>query len=119
MVAAGIGCVTGQWIEPERDVLQAVRLLVEELKVDVNAINDLGETALHGAVYRGADSVVQYLVEKGAKLDAKDVEGKTPLDIAVDGAHRPINIGGPRIILFRFPAHTAVLLRKLMADHSE
>jgi uncharacterized protein len=118
MVAAGIGCVTGQWIEPERDVLKAVTLLVEELKVDVNAVNDLGETALHGAVYRGADSVVQYLVDKGAKLDARDIEGKTPLDIAVDGAHRPINIGGPRIILFRFPAHTAMLLHKLMADRS-
>jgi ankyrin repeat protein len=118
MVAAGIGCVTGQWIEPERDVLQAVKLLVEELKVDVNAVNDQHETALHGAVYRGADSVVQYLVDKGAKLDARDAEGKTPLDIAVDGAHRPINIGGPRIILFRFPDHTAVLLRKLGAGHS-
>ncbi|SRR5712691_1365534 len=119
MVAAGIGCVTGQWLEPERDVLQAVKLLVEELKVDVNAINDRGETALHGAVYRGADSVVEYLVDKRAKLDTKDVEGKTPLDIAVDGAHRPINIGGPRIILFRFPDHTAVLLRRLMAGHSD
>src|SRR6202043_891635 len=36
MVAAGIGCVPGQWIEPEHDVLAAVKILVEELKADVN-----------------------------------------------------------------------------------
>ncbi len=40
MVAAGVGCVTGQWIEPEHDVLATVKLLVEELKADVNARND-------------------------------------------------------------------------------
>ena len=56
---------------------RAVKLLVDELKADVNAINDRHETALHGAVCRGADSVIQYLVDKGAKLDVKDVEGKT------------------------------------------
>ena len=40
MVAAGVGCVTGQWIEPEHDVLETVRILVEDLKADVNARND-------------------------------------------------------------------------------
>jgi uncharacterized protein len=29
MVAAGIGCVTGQWVEPEHDVLETVKLLIE------------------------------------------------------------------------------------------
>jgi uncharacterized protein len=116
MIAAGIGCVPGQWIEPERDVLEAVKLLVEELKADVNTVNNRGETALHGAVCRGADSVVQYLAAQGAKLDVKDKEGQTPLDVATNGITRPIRIGGPDIILFKFPVHTASLLKQLMAD---
>ena len=115
MVAAGVGCVPGQWIEPERDVLEAVKILVDELHADVNAVNVRHETALHGAVCRGADSVVQYLVDKGAKLDVKDVEGKTPLDVAVDGIFRGDSIGTPPVIVLHFPEHTQALMRKLTA----
>ena len=52
MVAAGVGCVTGQWIEPENDILATVKILVEELKADVNARNDRNENAVHGAACR-------------------------------------------------------------------
>jgi len=113
MVAAGVGCVPGQWLEPERDVFAAVKLLVDELKADVNALNDRHETALHGAVCRGADSVIQYLVDKGAKLDVKDVEGKTPLDVALDGIFRGDSIGTPPVIVLKFPEHTQILMKKL------
>lgn len=41
-----------------------------------------GSTALHGAALRGADSIVQYLVEKGARLDAPNKLGWTPLTVA-------------------------------------
>ena len=115
MVAAGVGCVPGQWIEPEHDVLEAVKLLVDELKADVNAVNVRHETALHGAVCRGADSIIQYLVDKGAKLDVKDVEGKTPLDVALNGIFRGDSIGTPPVLLFKFPDHTAALMKKLTA----
>jgi ankyrin repeat protein len=118
MVAAGVGCVPGQWIDQERDILEAVKLLVEELKADVNAINDRHENALHGAVCRGADSVIQYLVDKGTKLDVKDVEGKTPLDVALDGIFRGDSIGTPPVIVLKFPEHTQILMRKLSAEHS-
>jgi ankyrin repeat protein len=118
MVAAGVGCVPGQWIDQERDVLAAVKLLVEELKADVNAVNDRHETVLHGAVCRGADLVIQYLVDKGAKLDVKDVEGKTPLDVALDGIFRGDSIGTPPVIVLKFPEHTQVLIKKLTAEHS-
>jgi ankyrin repeat protein len=113
MVAAGVGCVPGQWLEPERDVFAAVKLLVDELNADVNAVNDRHETALHGAVCRGADSVIQYLVDKGAKLDVKDVEGKTPLDVALDGIFRGDSIGTPPVIVLKFPEHTQMLMKKL------
>jgi ankyrin repeat protein len=116
MVAAGIGCVPGQWVEPESDVLAAVKMLVEELKADVNATNDAHETAVHGAVCRGADSVIQYLVDKGARLDVKDEDGQTPLDQVEHGLNRAVSINGPKIIIFHSPDHTIALVRKLTAQ---
>jgi ankyrin repeat protein len=56
------------------DLLQAVQLSWK-LRLDVNAVNDAGETALRVALGK----MVRYLVEKGAKLDAKNREGRTPL----------------------------------------
>jgi len=50
-------------------------------RADVNAATSDGATALHQAVGRG-DEIVKFLVEKGAKLDAQDKFGRTPLDIA-------------------------------------
>jgi uncharacterized protein len=41
-----------------------------------------GSTALHGAVVSGQASIVQYLVDRGAKLDAKTKSGWTPLMLA-------------------------------------
>ena len=55
-------------------MLEAVKLLVEELGADVNFVADTGETAMHAAAYRGANSVVQYLFDKGAKLDVSGQE---------------------------------------------
>ena len=46
---------------------------------DVNAVNSMGLTALHGAANRGSDDIIQFLVDKGAKLDVKDKEGRTAL----------------------------------------
>jgi len=116
MVAAGIGCVTGQWIEPEHDVLETVKLLVEKLYADVNVRNDRNETPVHGAACRAADSVVQYLADKGAKLDVKNADGMTPLDLVVDGIAKPVEISGVPIEKIGYSDHTAALLKKLMAD---
>jgi ankyrin repeat protein len=87
-------------------VLDAVKLLVEETGADVNFANDVGETAMHAAAYRGTNSVVQYLYDKGAKLDVVDKTGKTPLQVA-DG----VEYGNS----FAAQPQTAVLLRKLGA----
>ena len=69
---------------PKPDVLEAVRRMLE-LGADVNAANDRGQTALHGAVYRGADDVVRFLVQAGARADAEDAAGRTPLRLAEEG----------------------------------
>jgi ankyrin repeat protein len=38
-----------------------------------------GSTALHGAAMRGSNAIVQFLVEHGARLDARNTLGWTPL----------------------------------------
>jgi ankyrin repeat protein len=40
------------------------------------------ETALHGAAQHGFTSFVKFLAEHGADLQAKDANGRTPLDVA-------------------------------------
>jgi ankyrin repeat protein len=63
---------------------------------------------------RGADSIVKYLVEQGAKLDAKNKAGLTPLDIAM--GKRPASpIGGGSLA----PAHesTVALIKQLMESN--
>jgi ankyrin repeat protein len=57
--------------------------LVARLGVDPAAANASGETALHGAASKGFDSVVEFLVARGARLDAKNKRGATPLGLAL------------------------------------
>jgi ankyrin repeat protein len=73
------------------EALEAVKLCAE-LGLDVNAATEQGDTALHGAALRGVDSIVTFLVEKGAKLNTENKAGLTPLDIAVG----KVPTGAPR-----------------------
>ncbi len=45
---------------------------------------------MFGAVRRGDLDAVRALVEQGADLTATDDEGRTPLELAVEGAHETI-----------------------------
>ena len=65
----------------EADALGALTLLLDT-PLDVNAANANGQTALHNAAGRGSDPIVKLLLEKGAKLDAKDRLGRLPIDMA-------------------------------------
>jgi ankyrin repeat protein len=107
MVASGIG-IFGFGVNPgsNEEAFEAVKLLVEH-GADVTAIDDNGETALHGAALRGANEIVQLLVDKGAALVVKDSMGWTPLTIA-DGVLYTFTI--------KSTPHTAVLLRQLMTN---
>jgi ankyrin repeat protein len=106
MMAAGYGRTIGESRVTEANALEAVKLALE-LGADINASNDVGETALHGAAYQGRNSVVQFLVEKGANLNAKTLAGNTPLVVAEGGVYHS---GG-----YHPHPSTAELIRKLMA----
>jgi len=69
-------------IEERALAVETARYLVEH-GVDVNAVGQFGWTALHNAAYQGLNDVIEYLASKGAKLDAKDGFGQTPLSIAM------------------------------------
>jgi len=71
MVAAGIGFeYQGTNINPDSR-MTAVKYLVEELHVDVNAKDEKKYTTLHGAAYVGDNDLVTYLVSKGADVKAR------------------------------------------------
>ena len=85
MMAAGIGHIEGsRRFRPEEDALDAVALALAA-GVDVNASNANGQTALHGAVYRAANSILRRLVEAGARTDFEDELDRSALDLAEQG----------------------------------
>jgi ankyrin repeat protein len=77
-----------------------------DLGADINAVNAHGQSAMHGAVYRGMNGVVQRLVDKGARTNQQDARGRTPLRLAEEG----FDAGG-----FLRRDEQAVLLRGLTA----
>ena len=82
MAAAGVNWVVSQtFSRSDEEYLQAAALCLEKGN-DVNAVNSQGFAAIHGAANRGFDAMVKLLAEKGAKLDVKDKQGRTPLTFA-------------------------------------
>jgi len=108
MAAAGVGIwAPGENPGTDDEALTAVKLAFEAGGNDVNAVNQAGETAVHGAVYRaGSIGILTFLIEKGAKLDVRNKKGWTPL-IAADGVEYTPNV------LKRYP-EAAALLRESM-----
>ncbi|XP_067391664.1 CARD- and ANK-domain containing inflammasome adapter protein-like [Emydura macquarii macquarii] len=51
---------------------------------DINAVNTSNETRLHIAAANGHVAIIEYLINKGAKLDVKDKKGRTPLHRAAE-----------------------------------
>ena len=109
MLAAGVEMLfVAEDSGTNEDALEAVRVALE-LGGDVNAVNESGDTALHGVASRGSNPIVQLLADNGAKLDAKNKKGFTALDIASGAAAFS---GG--VVEVR-PA-TQALLRQLMKE---
>lgn len=116
----GIATIDFGKVEPERQVLETMKAVVE-LEGDVNAANQAGDTALHAAASLGHNTVVQFLADRGAQLNVKNKRGQTPLaQLLSSGRGRGAaqagadltGVDAPREIPF---AGTAALLRKLGA----
>jgi hypothetical protein len=85
IAAAGLGTAAAdEEAGTETECLAAVEYLLT-LGADVNAVDENGETAMHGAAIKNLPKVVQLLAAKGAKIEVwnrKDKWGWTPLLIA-------------------------------------
>lgn len=79
MMAAGVNWVIAQtYSETPGAYLEAVKLCLD-LGFDVNAVNQMGLAAVHGAANRGSDDIIELLASRGARLDVPDKEGRTPI----------------------------------------
>jgi ankyrin repeat protein len=63
-------------------MLSAVKYLVDELGVDVNAVDADGNTAVHHAAARGDNAMILYLVSKGAVVTRTNRAGQSTVDMA-------------------------------------
>jgi ankyrin repeat protein len=85
MAAAGIGTRSpGEDAGTEEEVIEAMQVALDH-GADINAVDDHGETAMHGAAYKNLPEAVKFLASKGAKIDvwnARNEYGWTPLTIA-------------------------------------
>ena len=90
MVAAGLGKRTrgpssgiGRIADFDAEGVKVLKLLLEWGN-GINAVNQHGQTALHGAVFAASHVFVQFLLDNGARLDLKDAMGRRPLEVADD-----------------------------------
>jgi ankyrin repeat protein len=121
MVAAGIGWVDGvtfEWSPAEN--LEAVKMCLD-LGIDPNIADADGRTALHGAAHKGSNDVIRLLVERGAKLDARDKGSRDTFTGALEGhTWMPIDYarGLVRVGVQSATARpeTEALLKKLMEE---
>jgi ankyrin repeat protein len=110
MVAAGVGIwAAGDSPGTDEEALEAVKLVYEVGGGTAKDVDKNGETALHGAIYRaGSMTIAKFLIDRGAKLDAVNKKGWTPLIVA-DGVEYNPNV------LKRYP-DTAEFLRQAMRE---
>jgi uncharacterized protein len=114
MAAAGLGSNeidTRGRFKTQPDQIASIDLLVKA-GADINAHDNRGQTALHGAALFGYDDVIKDLVAHNADVNAKDQKGMTPLDSAMGraGGH---GRGGTSIVVHDA---TAALIKQYQSD---
>ena len=85
MTAAGLGTRSpGEDAGTEEEVIEAMQVALDH-GADINAVDENGETAMHGAAYKNLPGAVKFLADKGARIDIWNTRNKfgwTPLTIA-------------------------------------
>lgn len=77
MAASGLNRGIGESPTTEAEALEAVRFLMQ-LGADARGATTNGENALFGAAYRGWNTLLELLIEKGADVNAISKAGVTP-----------------------------------------
>src|SRR5204863_2373532 len=107
MAAAGLGTRSpGEDAGTESEVIEAMQVALD-LGADIDAVDNNGETAMHGAAYKNLPAAVQFLADKGANIEVwnrKNKHGWTPLTIAQ----------GYRFGNFKPSPETVAVFRKVM-----
>lgn len=117
MAAAGLGTNESDGVgrkKTQKEAIDSIDLLLKA-GVDANAVDNRKESAVFGAAQKGWDEVVQYLADRGARLNDKDTKGLTPLDASMGLA------GGLGFDNTTGDVHesTAALLKKLIASRPQ
>lgn len=85
LAAAGLGCFApDEEAGTEAECLEAAAWLLKR-GADINAVDQNGETAMHGAAYKSLPKMVQFLASHGAQPEVwnrKNKSGWTPVLIA-------------------------------------
>ena len=120
MAAAGVGIFAlGESVGTNDEALEAVKMALQLADYDVNAADDNGWTAIHGAAVRGANSIVRLLVEKGADLEAKtslDPSCLTSPPCPAEWTALQIADGVLYANTFKRAQDTAALLREMLQE---
>ena len=85
IACAGIGTIfVGEESANVSDVNAGIKILIDQCKLDVNAVDRNGETTIHGAAYRNYPETIELLTKYGADpkiWNHKNKYGWSPFDI--------------------------------------
>src|SRR2546428_11207120 len=110
MVAAGLGrCTFNPNIQRGARSIgaEAAVTMLLDAGADINTVNEADFTALHGAAFRGLNEVIKILVDRGARIDARDYKGRTAYRLAE---------GSKQSFQFQAYSETAAFIKSLGAN---
>jgi ankyrin repeat protein len=115
MLAAGLNVDRGVSPGSNQEAFELVKTIYDLGDTNVNAADEMGSTALHAAAQRGSKEIIQFLVDKGARLDVSTAFGWTPLDVA-RGYRNYLGVGRRVMRNVAPQAEVAALIEKLMKE---
>ena len=80
-----IACIAGE--------VQVVKLLLNESRIDINAMDEKGRNGFQWACQRGHFKLIQLFIQEHShriKIHAADNDGKNAYDMAIDYGHNEV-----------------------------